>query len=215
MSTYKANPPNKHQESVTTNLHLRMKRRQWYGIWGFFLLLVGTLAFGFYSQIEDNNLSLYEKSLELAIHKAENNFEQYFLNDILLQRILDIYDQDSAQNKSSNLEEVIELMQQPFSILIYEDQRLVFWSNNQVLLEPSQLERIKEQNQNGLIQLDNGFYEANHRLLLGPKGEYYVIGLLPIKRDFQVNSDYLQNQFVLDLKNFPENLELSLEPTAQ
>ncbi len=213
MSVKRSSQPIYRKNEVLTNLHQRMKKQNLNGLWVFAVFLVGTISFGYYSSIESSNLNQFKSQLETALHNAEADLEKVFLNDVLLQEIINLYEKDSLQGDDVKPAEIERLAKANYSILIYQEHRLVFWSDNKVSLSLEDLAQIQQKDQSNLINLHNGYYEYYQKKLLGPEGEYLVVGMLPVKKEYEIRSNYLQNQFA-HVSIFPRNLELSTIPTS-
>jgi len=78
-----------------------------------------------------------------------------------------------------------------FTLLIYKQDSLVFWSDNEVpvsrIYDPDELK-------NGLVKLQNGWYNA----IIQKEGNIKTIGLILIKHDYPFENKFLVNDFQSD-----------------
>lgn len=109
-------------------------------------------------------------------------------NDSLLVRIV---------NKRAKEAELRYLEEKIYTFCIYENERLVFWSNNKVMPFYTEVVPTRQRFEsyqaytNGKYQLISDYFST------GDGREFTVIGLIPIQYTFGINNDYLRDNSAL------------------
>ena len=154
------------------------------------------------------NLGLYANKIETHLHQQEAQVEAIFSDKTLIRSLLQpkrYMDQEQQQAAFKRLE---ALASEDYSLLIYLKDSLLFWSNNQV--EPS-IEDFSSHpgRTTKLVHLKIGYYEQiEYPYLVKGKGTYTLIGLIPIKFDYELTSSYLRNVYTADA-SIPAEVDLS------
>ncbi len=135
------------------------------------------------------NITDYKKiadSFEKTLHHKESQLKSLVHNADTLQK------QESSKQvfweEHQGLHSGIE---NNFTILIYEMDSLIYWSNNNVPVS-----KIFNSNElyNGIIKLQNGWYST----IIKDNGVRKTIGLCIIKHDFSFENKFLINEFHTD-----------------
>lgn len=168
-----------------------------------YLLLIAawlvTLSF-----IVDNywsaNASVYtvEKKISNYIQRQEKDFEKLSTDTSFINKVV------SGKYKESYLDDIAS---KKYFVFVYSPdslghEELVFWNTQQVLPFPSLL--YETQNA-GFLQLENGYYVWRRQVINNVK----VIGLIPVKWNYIISTDYLKNGFVND-ESLSLNYDLSI-----
>lgn len=81
--------------------------------------------------------------------------------------------------------------------LVYENDSLLYWSDNSASVEEYMKEVCLD---NPVAQLKNGFYEVIKYTLNNKNKAYNLYGLILIKHQFSYQNNFLKNEFFKDLK---------------
>ncbi|HLO82278.1 MAG TPA: HAMP domain-containing sensor histidine kinase [Chitinophagaceae bacterium] len=148
-----------------------------------------------------------KKNLENYLAKNENDFFGVLSDTTLLLRLL---------NANESEKQVNVLTEKGYGIFIYklEDYGpidLKFWNTQESLPTDEMLARSDGEY---LVGLPNGQYELIRRkLLLRGRQNILAFALIPVRRDFYLQNDYLQNGFV-DHPNVEKNYTISSRETG-
>ncbi|NNF01551.1 MAG: hypothetical protein HKN22_02610, partial [Bacteroidia bacterium] len=162
------------------------------------LLFIAAHLLESHYEAEFNDSKGAANKAELALNDQEQNINMFF--DTLLNQLssrnltglpLDLYLNRTA----------FEL--EGFTHFLFDDNRLIYWSNNNVLYTGSISENIQNQS---LIFFKNAWYE----IFIRKSDNRTLIGLLLIKRQFSFENQYLKNTFNEVLK-LPDHALLSTE----
>ncbi len=123
---------------------------------------------------------------------------------------IDLVNDTTVINKISkaNLSEafLLSLIKKKYFLFFYtpdssSNERLICWNTQQVLPYPSLL---YENRSKGFVQLENGFYVWTRYNI----GHVKAIALIPVKWNYIVSNDYLENNFVVD-ESFAFNYDVT------
>ncbi|HRN93148.1 MAG TPA: ATP-binding protein [Chitinophagales bacterium] len=95
---------------------------------------------------------------------------------------------DKCFNGSADLATLNSLQKEPFGLYFYKNDSLTFWTKNNAVL----VENVQPTKSISLEKLQNGWYILFKKPLIDSE---VVLGLLPIKYDFNPESDILRNEF--------------------
>jgi signal transduction histidine kinase len=95
-----------------------------------------------------------------------------------------------------------EYTEKHFSLFIFEDQKPVYWSNSLTIPDVGH-------NENGFVQLNNGWFFINQEKV----DNYTILYLLQIKEVFPIKNNYLQERFLLD-DGIPPGINISIDPVS-
>ncbi|MEM6725036.1 MAG: hypothetical protein AAF598_13445, partial [Bacteroidota bacterium] len=108
---------------------------------------------------------------------------------------------------------LINFDRKKYTLCIYEGDSLAFWSNSRILPFKSEV-FSKEPTETSFKKLKNGWYEFIKRTIEAPDSseqQLTMIGLIPVKYDYPIENQYLQNAFVL--MDLPDFIQISVEET--
>lgn len=185
-----------------------MRKRHWYNIAIFLIFLTCSFIYLFFINSFQSSLERYARKIEKGLHKEEKLFEKIFTDDQLIHQIIRHYDPESNQNNEIKDEQIELLALRPSSLLIFKENELIYWSKNQSIPNQVQTNLLLSNPPPKLIQLNDGFFEVLHSKKIDAFGTYTLIGLIPVRKEFLVKSDYLTDHF-LYVSNFPRNIKLS------
>ncbi len=114
---------------------------------------------------------------------------------------------DSAQNsKNSNLFGVLPVLKRKnFTVLIYRNDTLKFWTDNSFPADYL----FRDIQKNGIIHARNGWYRAKSIKI----GRFKIIGLYRIKNNFFYENNYLKSDFTIGL-DIPSSVVVSTSPIS-
>lgn len=172
------------------------------------LLLIASILLFIFAFILNNNEAKKGKYLinvnliQNTLHENEKNLGK-IISKIKLQ-ILNKKD-TSKLNKEWFFKNINYKIKEKYTILIFKNDSLNFWSNNTTPAPQSiQIFNIKN---NTVLKLANGWYEVNKQTI----NDIKIVGLLKIKNNYYYDNKYLQSNFVLDA-NIPSDVLLSTTP---
>jgi nitrogen fixation/metabolism regulation signal transduction histidine kinase len=179
-----------------------MTKKQLYLIGLTLLFFFLALGFDFYNQ-RTVGTQQYASIIEKHLHENEEEVEGFFKEKDFIVRQL------SNQSTSEDFVKIESLYKKNYTLCIYLEDSLAFWTNNEVT--PNHL-LLKEENVNlhsGYSKLSNGHYEVLKKSFIQPGlGKYTVFGFIPIKYEYELESSYLENVFKAD-KNIPKQIAVS------
>jgi two-component system nitrogen regulation sensor histidine kinase NtrY len=157
----------------------------------------------------DQYLTRYTNKVEHWLHQQERTVEDK-LKDISTLLTLAYNYLPSARN-----DEILqELDKEAFTLCLYVNDSLVFWSNNYVLPYQSEVINAEEGFQAKYIELSNGSYEwISHQFRDADSNKVTAIGLIPVHHRYALESYYFQNDFVAD-PFIPKNILATEEVNA-
>ena len=100
----------------------------------------------------------------------------------------------------------VKLPESGFAFFVYNNDRLIYWSDNRVFLDAVSGEVLKDQQ---LVFMRNGWYEYFSR----QTGPYHISGLLLVKHEYAFENKYLGNHFNKRI-GLPENSALQIDKSA-
>ena len=125
-----------------------------------------------------------KSEVECEIAHIYNTFEEVVDNDNLFLDSL----------KRSEFDLINQAL--PFELYVYENDRLIFWNNNEV----PELNANLINTQIGLVSLKNGYYLAQRK----EKGDKIFLGLSLIRNSYSLVNEYLSNSYSKQF-NFQNN----------
>lgn len=147
-----------------------------------------------------------KKSLEKYIWSNEENFDRLLRDTSLIGRLL---------QKNETETEVKEVADKDYRVFLYEElptgeYTLLFW-NTQSILPANEL--IQKEEPRYLASLSNGQYEVIRKRITNQNKAIIALYLLPIRRQYVLESEYLHNGFV-NQPSIDENYTLVLSSTS-
>ncbi|MEL7020885.1 MAG: hypothetical protein AAGK47_04715, partial [Bacteroidota bacterium] len=190
-----------------------MQRRQYIALALTVFFFVAALIFDNFIQ-NSTTLANYKLQIEPYLHQQEIEIEHFFERtdfiDYQFRHTL-VHPRSTAteQPRQQYADELQRLAAQPYTIFFHSNDSLIFWNNNRVQINNSELTKIKNNgNQSLFMKLDNGFYEVLHRRYPDiATSQQSITAVIPIKYEYILKSDYLQNEFVQN-KNIPKSVQL-------
>lgn len=155
-------------------------------------------------------ITIKAKSYELNIEKVEKKLHQ---KEYQLEKVIDSIQYQLTNDGFRKLNHILisdknynYLKKQGFSILIYKDDSLKFWTNNSIEVN----ELYSESNLNNRIaKLNNAWYE----IITEKQNNYFIIGLLHLKNKYTIQNKFLKNDFPDDF-NLPASVQISMIPLS-
>ncbi|HHM21479.1 MAG TPA: sensor histidine kinase, partial [Bacteroidetes bacterium] len=186
-----------------------MKKRIYYAI-GAIALFFGVGALLDFGITTEDHLANYVRRVERSLHKKES--EVYTLmadTGFIYRQLRGIAILPSAQ-QDADLSRLLQLSVKKYNLSMYRGDSLVFWLNNSAFLDTVRLRRLQQQGGavTELVRLPNGYFELIKKDL--PDG-VTAIALLPIKREYAKESEFLPNVFETD--DFPIPRDVVLRQT--
>ncbi|MFK7931917.1 MAG: PAS domain-containing sensor histidine kinase [Saprospiraceae bacterium] len=197
-----------------------MQRRQYITLGLTVFFFAAALIFDNFVQ-NSTNLANYKLQIENYLHEQEaeasnlfanNDFIQYQFQQSLLLADSTADETEAVLSDSDQqyINELERLALKPYTVLFHENDSLVLWNNNKVDLELEQLTQIRNyQSKPHFVALNNGFYEVLQRNYSASDSVMQTVTItIPIKYNYILQSDYLQNEFVQN-KNIPQSVTLT------
>jgi len=146
------------------------------------------------------DLNRFADKIETKLHQLEQEVNSFLGDGKLIEA--------AADGKLQN-EYLTELNKKLYTICIYENDSLRFWSNNKVLPYLTDIKPI-DGRVNKTVGQKNGEYELIKETYFNnrTKRSLTILGLIPIYYKFPVNNDYLKDRIVLD-SSIPDFIVLS------
>jgi hypothetical protein len=148
-----------------------------------------------------------KKNLENYLEKKESDFFKVISDTALLLRLL---------NTNESEDQVSSLTGKGYGIFLYKLEEygpidLKFWNTQESLPTDEMLARADGEY---FVDLPNGQYELIRRkLLLRGDQSILIFALIPVRRDFYLQNDYLRNGFV-NHPNVEKNYSIAAGPTG-
>ncbi|MFT4018989.1 MAG: HAMP domain-containing sensor histidine kinase [Agriterribacter sp.] len=146
-----------------------------------------------------------KKSLEKYVWRNEEDFDSFLRDTSLIRKFT--YNEEKE-------EDVIQIREKDYSFFLYNqidtaNYELIFWNTQSILPEETLL---MNDSTNYIKSLTNGQYQViKKRLNTGSKNSL-ALYLLPIRRQYVLESEYLRNGFV-NQSNLEDSYSLSFAPT--
>ena len=188
-----------------------MKKRIYYAITAI-VLFFGVGALLDFGISKDDHLVTYTHRIERSLHKKESEVFSMLSDTGFIFRQLRGIDNLRSSEQESDLRRLLQLTSKKYNVTIYQGDSLVFWLNNSSFLDSISLKQIQQPgNQTRLLRLPNGYFELIKKDM--PNGVIGV-GLLPIKREYAKESEFLPSNFETDDFQIPHDVVLKDKPTA-
>lgn len=147
-----------------------------------------------------------KKSLEKYIVQNEESFDALLRDSVLLRKVI---------NKKQSEEEIKSIVDKDYKVFLYEEKdsveaSLLFWSTQAIL--PGK-ELVQKESIPYLTTLTNGQYEVIRKKITVQNRSIVALALLPIRRQYVLESEYLRNGFVIN-PNFEAGYSILLEETS-
>jgi signal transduction histidine kinase len=142
--------------------------------------------------------------IESVLHPIENELENTIQNvNQKLNRL-----KNGKNNETDRLfSDFIELFNLKFTILIYKNDTLKFWSKNETPAPFVYIDSLF--NETKVINLENGWYDTRSI----ENKNYNIVGLFKIKDSYFYNNQYLKTNFLIDA-DIPSSVLISTSPVS-
>jgi signal transduction histidine kinase len=152
-----------------------------------------------------NSIGYLRDSIEKGIRKKEADFNELIQDTALLRKL---------SNDRFNNEELEEIVNKPYGVFLYNADtygQIAFKFWNTQTAEPT-TEMLNGDSLNGYVRLPSGYYEyITRQVNLNNKNKVVVIGLIPVYRQFFIQSSSLKKGFV-DHPKAEAKIEITQNP---
>ena len=160
------------------------------------------------------DLKGYISDIETFLHTQEREVDDFFKDSDFIQ--FQVFKEASDVQEDIDYNPyVAKLAGKPYTLNIFKGDSLVFWSNNHIEPNKTELNNPATIRERKFLKLNNGFYQQikqSYKDKNLDKSFYTVVALIPIKYDYSLSSEYLQEHFVAD-KAIPASIEVQAEVT--
>lgn len=158
---------------------------------------------------KDTRIEYYASKVNECLSGEEKKAEQFFLAKDYIKRQLDKNYKSDNKHLEQDIQYLQNLIKEKFTINIYQGDSLVYWTNNMVQVPVEYRNKPAPKRRFELLSLTNGYYELIQQSYRDADvGQYTISCLIPIKYQYQLESNYLKNHFVNN-PEVPAELELS------
>lgn len=185
-----------------------MKKRIYYSI-GAILVLFGLgLALDFGISKEDH-LSSYCGRIERSLQKKESEVYSLMSDTGFIFRQVRGIDKLPPAEQERDLSRLSRLTSKEYNVVVYKNDSVLFWLNNQAFLPPHDLPDLWQPGEVvRLVRLPNGYFELIKKDL---PGSYIATAMLPIKKEFSRQSEFLKSSFFTDDFAIPNDVFLTTD----
>jgi signal transduction histidine kinase len=146
---------------------------------------------------KNSSLTNVQRNVGDAIHQQQDDFNKLCADTALLTEI---------ENKQYNEDVLKQLVGKGYFFFIYSaEQNLSFW-NTQMIEPPASL--LGSTHNEGFLSLANGYYVWQKKRV----DVATCIALIPVKWNYAIHNEYLQNTFVID-RSIGDGYTISTNPT--
>ena len=187
-----------------------MTKRLYYILGLAIVLFLIAFSFGWYTS-RSNKLKTYAHQIEEHLHQEEKKIIDFLENKAFIKRQLSPQHGIPFTQIEADFHYLEDLSQAPSTISIYQRDSLVFWSNNFALPYAEEIRGASPNREQTLIELRSGHYEMIRQKFIDPEiGPYTVVGLIPVKYEYELDSKYLAHKFAATA-NIPKQIQIDLE----
>lgn len=152
----------------------------------------------------DDYLSSYAGRINDYLHERETALENLLRDSQLTTQELE---QLQFKDQQKKLQHLNGLLDQPFNLTLYDQEKLQVWLNNMAIPDSDMVRELLAQGEvTRFVQLRNGYYEIIKRSLADGR---MAIGFIPIKAEYAITSKNLQNRFFTEGAPIPEQVFVS------
>jgi signal transduction histidine kinase len=182
-----------------------MKKRTYYAI-AAIILLFGVGALLDFGIDKEDHLVTYTNRIERSLHKKESEVYSILSDTGFIYRQLRGVDKLPSIQQNADLNRLLSLTSRKYNVMMYEGDSLVFWLNNSAFLDQQTLQQMQRPGEvTELLRLPNGYFELIKKDL--PNG-IVAVALMPIKREYTKESEFLPNTFETDDFEIPRDVVL-------
>ena len=176
---------------------------------GCFLAAIG---FDVYLNIS-SKLDKYSEQIEEVLHEQEAGVRRFFEKRDFIQHQLSNDKSIDPQEQLVDYDYIQQLAKEAYTVLIYQNDDLVFWNNQQASPPAEEIANISPELRVQFVEGKNGFYLLKSQKYINKlHGSYSLIAMIPIKYNFSIESNYLSDRFVAS-KHIPQNILISDTPS--
>ncbi len=164
-------------------------------------------VFSYLTQRYEKNKSVYTidtNYIESLLHPLENELEA-IMSDI--SKDISLNADTTCKNINWFFENITDIPDSKFTILVYQNDSLKFWTSNNAPVPYILNDTIFKDNE--IIKLRNGWYEVHK----SKTKKCEIIGLLKIKQNYFFNNQYLKTEYIIDA-SIPSSVILSSSPIS-
>ena len=184
-----------------------MTRQQYFHLALTVFLFVLAIGYNYYIRIAPQT-EKYANQINDHLRDLEEEVEAVFNNKDFIKRQLIPPDEIEVNIRETDFNLLESLVEQVYTIAVFQDDSLLFWTNNFVLPDLLDIAGATSERSAKFINSKNGYYELiQQRFNDASIGEYVVCGLIPIKYHFVLESNYLNNEFIAS-KRIPQEYKL-------
>ena len=143
-----------------------MTKRQFYHL-AFTLFLFGiAIGFNYYTRVAPQTKN-YAAKINKYLHHLEKDVDRVFDNqDFIKRQLKDAIGLEEGFNEN-DFQFLEKLVEQDFTITVFQKDSLIFWTNNLALPNSSELSKASSERISRFINLKNGKLRANSTTLSG------------------------------------------------
>jgi len=186
-----------------------MTKHQKYTLTIAVICFIASIGFDYYSQ-KATNLGRYAKMIEKNFHEQEIEVNRFFDNKDFIERYISDNDKQNLDSRLEELEFIRDLSRKKYSLHIYAENELVYWSNQNVFPSTKDIKSAQSKRQTKFVTRKNGFYALKSQKYKHKQSgiNYTLLALIPIKYNYNIESDYLANHFAAS-PNIPSSIKLT------
>ncbi len=163
--------------------------------------IIVTLSVGVFNDV---NIKYFNDSSEYY-----NDFQEVFLSkekklDTIISNVASIVSKNTV---ISVFDKDFDFDKSGYGILIFDNDKLKYWSSNIILADELNVQNIKEES---IIKFKNGWYYIKKYHV---KSNVDIIGLMLIKNVYSYENEFIKSEYNDDF-NFPSNIKLVVDKSA-
>lgn len=172
------------------------------------ICFIASIGFDYYSQ-RVTNLGRYAKMIEQSFHEQESEVNRFFDNKDFIERYITESTDPNLDSSQEELEFIRSLSRKKYSLHIYAENELVFWSNQNVFPSAKDVRAAQPKRLTKFVTRKNGYYALKSQKYKHKETgiNYTLMALIPIKYNYNIESDYLANHFAAS-PNIPSSIKL-------
>ncbi len=172
------------------------------------VLLVFALIYD-YRFSRKTDIQQYTSQITQYLHQQETEVIAFLENKAYLDRQLSQKGTKDIAIRESDFLVLKEISEKDFTITIHQGDSLIFWTNNAILPSAKDLEGLTTNRTYQFKTLKNGYYVQIGEQFRAPDiGAYTISAFIPIKYQFDLESNYLSNKFAAS-DEIPSSLVIS------
>ncbi len=177
-------------------------------------VFLGAIGLDWHYRTNDH-LQSYATKIEAHLHQQEEEVEVFFSNKTLIKELLQSHINSSPGSFARLYKPLNQLTSRDYTISIYQHDSLIFWSNTSALPPMEEVVAKSPQRQQKLVNMRNGQYELIKQSFIDKAtGSYTLIGLIPIKYGYSLESNHLRTHFPAD-PGIASNIRVSNKASGQ